>query len=158
MFRMQVEFYAEEDLFTTESVSFLKDKFNDEIYDVIAKSIQDPRYIEVPVWPGLSYDEDWIRPEDVFSAMVNHFKSEGLTIIVRPDEDKFNKEDYNIPENYWDVYYKYEFHKENFGSDEIENGEVVIGLDGDNAYAYDPDEDEEVLVNDIEDAEWIELY
>ena len=157
MFRMQVEFYANEDLFTKESVSFLKEKFNDEIYEVISKNIQDPRYIEVPVWPGASYDENWIKPEDVYSAMVNHFKSDGLTIIVRPDEDKFNKEDYNIPENYWDVYYKYELKKEDY-EDDIEAGEFAIGLDGDNAYAYDPDTEEEVLVNDIEDAEWIELY
>lgn len=157
MFRMQVEFYANEELFTKESLEFLKEKFNEEIYNAVSDGIQEPTYIEVEVWPGSSLDEDWIKPEDVFSALVNHFKSDGLTVIVRPDEDKFRKEDYGIPENYMDVYYKYELNKEDY-EDEVEAGEFEFGFDIDYLYAYDPDEDEEILAYEIDGAEPVELY
>lgn len=158
MFRMPVEYYADEELFTKESLEFLKDEYDDNVYNLIVNNIQDSQFIEIEVWPGAFEGREWLRPEFVFASMVNHFKSDGLTVIVRADQDKFNPVDYGIPEEYVDVYYRYTLNIEDYGKEEIDNGEFALEFDGDYAYAYDPDNDEEIKVIDIEDADFIELY
>ena len=112
----------------------------------------------IDVWPtAVHFGQETFNPEDLFSALVNHFKMDNMEIYVYADPDKFDNADYNIPEEYSLPFYRYTVNMEDFDEDEIADGTIRIGLDGDNAYVYDENYDE-IAVNDIEDADWVQFY
>ena len=181
MFRMNVVFSADNNIFSKDSLEFLKkfelwDWENDQfvtyecknIYDVVTRDLTNsPDYrIDIEVWPSLFYDyvdgkvinEVALHPEDVFSAIVNHFKEDELTILVYADPDKFENSEYNIPDKFDLPYYKYVFKKNDFEEDELAEGKIRIGLDFDCAYVYDFDNDRELQVGEIDGVDEFRFY
>ena len=169
MFRMNVIISSPEPIFTPESLEFLK-KFelwdysedkpivyeSEAIYKIAVENITDPNNLDIYPWPSYFENiESKFNPDDFFSALLNHFKVDGMGIYVEGDAEKLSNEDYNIPDEYGTPFYELTFDKNDFDEDEFNEGKIRIALDGDNAFVYDSENDENISVNDIDGADWV---
>ena len=159
MFRMNVIISSPEPIFTPESLEFLK-KFelwdysedkpivyeSEDIYKIAVENITDPNNLDIYPWPSYFENiESKFNPDDFFSALLNHFKVDGMGIYVEGDAEKLSNEDYNIPDEYGTPFYELTFDKNDFDEDEFNEGKIRIALDGDNAFVYDSENDEKTL-------------